>query len=61
MILKLNPAGNDYVVKTGKAGNRHSGPTGRKAKPFNVLRRNLADIAKHYTKVLWCSDSHGNR
>lgn len=61
MLLKLNPDGNDYQVKSGKSGNRHSGPAGRKARPLNVFRRALVAFSSRFTPVTWCNDNHGNR
>lgn len=53
---------NEYKVKRGANAHRENrGPSGKKARSYRVLLRNLAAISKRYTSVVWCSDAHGNR
>jgi hypothetical protein len=67
---RMGPAGhmlyvegaNEYKVKRGATAHREGkGPNGKKGRPYRVLLRRFAEISRSYTRVVWCSDAHGNR
>lgn len=54
---------NEYLAKRGSNTRRENkGPSGRrKTKERNILAKKAVENCANFTKVVWCSDSKGNR